>query len=157
MRNLHLIKAFTQKRMGAFDDGDVDGAMAGWAKEGSTFIVSYPKAPSAEELRIEGFEAIKGLETQFAQIIKENYGRSWHEMVTWKWQHISEEQVDVAVYCRLWLTQKTGGWKQQDLDPTKTGRFWMHLKHKKIGGEWKIVSQQAVSEDEDEDPPKAKL
>ena len=33
----------------------------------------------------------------------------------------------------------------------------MHLKHKKIGGEWKIVSQQAVSEDEDEDPPKAKL
>merc|ERR1712232_1129955 len=142
------IIAFTKKRIADFDAGDVAGTMSGWAKEGSEFIVRYPNA-STPEVKVEGFEAIEGLERTFANLIKENFGSSWHELGQWKWLKMTDEEVDFSVYCRLWLTDKeTKVWKQQDLSG-KTGRFWMDCKHKKFGDEWKIITQVAISEDTD--------
>merc|ERR1712032_1738558 len=142
------IKAFTEKRIADFDAGDVEGTMEAWARDDPTlFKVTYPKAKK-DDVVVEGFDAIHGLETTFANMIKDNFGKSWHELDQWKWTVIEPDEVNVSVYTRLWLTDKeTGQWKQQDLSGL-TGRFWMECKHKKVGDEWKIHSQVAYSMDE---------
>lgn len=131
-------------RFAAFDGQDLDGAMKDFMPEGAKFVV---KAPGADDLVMEGFDAIKGLETTFMNLIKDNFGECYHELVQWKWASITDEVAECSVYMKLWLTDKTTGtWKQQDLSG-KSGRFWAELKHRKVGQKWMLESQVALSED----------
>lgn len=133
-----------EKRMAAFDAGDIAGTMSMFLPT-SKFIVVYPD--DTPDLVMEGYDAIKELETGFMNAIAENFGKSYHEFGQWEWFSISEKKAVGRVYCKLWLTEKsTGKWNQVDLTG-KSGRFWMEVIHVKVDGQWKLESQTAFSED----------
>merc|ERR1711976_1001946 len=112
--------------MAAFDAAEMTGTMADFEREGKgKFIV---KSPNADDVVVEGFDAILDLEKQFTAAIVENFGKCFHELIEWKWEDLVETHATARCYTRLWLTDKaTGNWNQQDLSG-KSGRFWLVFK-----------------------------
>ncbi|CAE8586967.1 unnamed protein product, partial [Polarella glacialis] len=77
----------------------------------------------------------------------DHFGESWVELGEWIWENIGEEAVTARVNCKLWLTDKaTGKWEQKGMTG-KSGRFWLVLDHVKVGEDWKLKCQTALSED----------
>merc|ERR1711971_496339 len=143
METFLQLRALTVKRMEAFDAGDLKGCMEQFIDD-STFGIC---APDAEDVVISGFAAINELEEGFMRAISDNFGRSFHDIGEWRSESIGDDRASISCYFKLWLTDKeSGDWHQQDLSG-KSGRFWLVLKHVKVGSEWKLQSQTALSED----------
>jgi len=139
-RHLRLLN---EDRMASFDAQDVDGYMKMFLPDAKLIN----RSPKADPIIMDGYEEIKCLQRAFMDGIKSKFGRSFHELCEWEWEKVSDHSATCRVYCKLWLTDKASGlWKQRDL-AGKSGRFWLVLKHVRLGNKWLLESQTAESED----------
>merc|ERR1712159_255518 len=105
METRNLLRSMTEARMAAFDNTDISGTMHAFL-EASRFVV---KNVDGDDLVVEGHEAIQGLEEAFMAGIKENFGKSYHELGQWKWETVGDDACTARVYCKLWLADKASG------------------------------------------------